>query len=378
MYGPNERNVRVRTLPARLARLTWMTTIVVASAATTTAKTSAAACSTTTAARTIGLWLGLVDGQRASTHIRAVESGDCFVGLFGVSHFHEAKTTRAAGIAVSDERDFFDGSVRFKSVSDFGFGGAVRQISNIQILHRNSSLSRSSRVVLEDGRRSGSPSGSRGGKGRLRMAWVRALEAERTAEILRDASRMPHRWEKPPRSAESAALTSPEKLWQFVSSVENSSSELGACARYPGFPTRKASCWGGVARRTSSQKRSRWPRPFSMLTRTRSYNAARHQERASAISAAMSTSMPSFRMTSARRSRFAFEVSISKTRFFLASPSGGMGAANCEMSTGVFMPAPTWAQRQVWVALPASEARGYADGGRFSACVPGDIWTCHH
>lgn len=39
----------------------------------------------------------------------------------------------------------------------------------------------------------GRPSESRAGAGRLRMAWVRATDAERTAEIRSEASMIPQR-----------------------------------------------------------------------------------------------------------------------------------------------------------------------------------------
>src|SRR5438128_1954427 len=84
---------------------------------------------------------------------------------------------------------------------------------------------------------------------------------------------------------------------------------FGESARYSGLPTRNASCCGGVALRMSSQNLSRWPCSFSMLISTRLYRSARHQERASLISAAQSTSRPSLLIVSARSSRLLVEVS---------------------------------------------------------------------
>ena len=74
-------------------------------------------------------------------------------------------------------------------------------------------------------------------------------------------------------------------------------------ARYSGLPTRKAGADCGVALRSHRPKLIAMAAPLSTLIRTRSYKSARHQERASAMSAAQSTSMPSLRMTSARNSR---------------------------------------------------------------------------
>ena len=51
------------------------------------------------------------------------------------------------------------------------------------------------------------------------------------------------------------------------------------------------------------------------------------------MSAAQSTSIPSLRMTSARSSRFAVEVSTRSTRFFLRAPGAGAKEANKEWSS---------------------------------------------
>jgi hypothetical protein len=59
------------------------------------------------------------------------------------------------------------------------------------------------------------------------------------------------------------------------------------------------------------------------------------------MSAAQSTSIPSFRRTSARKSRFTCEVSISSTRFFLTPP--GMGVESSNADRGMFMLTPTLA-----------------------------------
>jgi hypothetical protein len=66
------------------------------------------------------------------------------------------------------------------------------------------------------------------------------------------------------------------------------------------------------------------------------YKSARHQQRASSTSAAQSTSMPSFLITSARKSRFVCEVSSRSTRFFLAEILSGVESGNA--MTGVVTP----------------------------------------
>ena len=191
---------------------------------------------------------------------------------------------------------------------------------------------------------------------------------------------MPQRCVKSPRLTESAAFTSPTTLPGAAYCPGNDSSAEGKSARYSGFPTRKASRCGGLAPRMSSQKLSRWPRPFSALINTRSYKSALQKERASPMSTAQSTSIPSFRITSARKSRFACEASIRRTRFFFAAASPEDGKA----IRGVFTRTPTRAEYgsnyplTCVASLPDSPARGFVSGERSSACVPGGIWLCHH
>src|SRR5215469_5642670 len=189
-----------------------------------------------------------------------------------------------------------------EDVSQLRFGCAVGQIPNVKVLHCNSSFSESSRLVGVAVDFDGRPSESRGGAGRARIAWVRAMEAERTAEIRLEASKMPQRCVKSPRSGEDATFKSPTTaLSAFFTGVWLSA--LGESARYSGWPTRNANRCGGVALRTSSQNLSRWPCSSFILIKTRSYKAALHHMRASAISETQSTSTPNFLMTSARNSR---------------------------------------------------------------------------
>src|ERR1017187_166694 len=104
---------------------------------------------------------------------------------------------------------------------------------------------------------------SRGGAGRLRMALDRASETERTAEIRRQASRIPQRCEGVfDKVAVSAVFTSFQTPGSLSSTGigENwlrSESRLGAMARYSGLPTKNMTCCGGVALRMSSQNLSR-------------------------------------------------------------------------------------------------------------------------
>src|SRR5215468_3198266 len=104
----------------------------------------------------------------------------------------EPEPTRAARIPIGHECDLFHRAMCLEDISQLRFGCAVGQIPNAKVLHRNSSLSKSSRLVGVAVGFDGRPSESRGGAG-ARIAWVRAMDAERTAEIRREASRIPQR-----------------------------------------------------------------------------------------------------------------------------------------------------------------------------------------
>src|ERR1700751_763815 len=140
---------------------------------------------------TICLRFGLIDGQRSSAHVGPVERRDGLVGFTGIAHFDKPETTGAARLPVGHETYFFHRALCLKQAAQVGFGCAVGQVSNVQVLHRNSSFSKSSRLVALGVCFDGRPSESRGRSGKARIAWVRASDLERTAEIRRDASRMP-------------------------------------------------------------------------------------------------------------------------------------------------------------------------------------------
>jgi hypothetical protein len=118
-----------------------MAAIVIAPTATSAAKTPAATTGT------FRLRFGLVDGQRPSAQICAVKRRDSLVGFTGIGHFHETEPTGAASIPVGYECDLFNRTVCFEQISQLGFCCAVRQIPNVKVLYRNSSLSKSSKLV---------------------------------------------------------------------------------------------------------------------------------------------------------------------------------------------------------------------------------------
>jgi hypothetical protein len=95
-------------LPARFARLPWMTAIIIApTTATTATKTLASASTTATAPGTVSFGLGLIDGQGPSAQIGPIERSDRLVGLVGIGHFDEAEAAGATRIPIGDERDLF-------------------------------------------------------------------------------------------------------------------------------------------------------------------------------------------------------------------------------------------------------------------------------
>src|SRR5215467_10596018 len=138
---PDRKNFVLEALPARFAGLPWVAAIIVAPTASSTAKPVASAPGA------FRFRFGLVDGQRSPTQICAVERGDGLVGFTGIGHFHKTKATRPTCIPVGHQCDPFDASVCLEEVSQLGFGCAVGQIPNVKVLHRNSSFSKSSRLV---------------------------------------------------------------------------------------------------------------------------------------------------------------------------------------------------------------------------------------
>jgi hypothetical protein len=156
-----------KNLPARFARLPRMAAMVVAPTAASATKTLAAAATTP---GPIGLWFGLVDGQRSSAQVGSVEGRDSFIGFTGIAHFDKPETTGAPRIPIGYECDFFDRAMCFEDTSQIRFSCTVGQVSNVQVLHRNSSLNKSSRLVGARFRFDARLSESRGGVGKARKA----------------------------------------------------------------------------------------------------------------------------------------------------------------------------------------------------------------
>src|SRR5437588_5162444 len=75
-----------------------------ASAAATTAST-ALATAATAAGSALRFGTRFVYVQRAASHLRAIQSSNRLIALFGVSHFYKTETTRAACISVGHDAD---------------------------------------------------------------------------------------------------------------------------------------------------------------------------------------------------------------------------------------------------------------------------------
>src|SRR5215467_4992699 len=134
-----------------------MAAVTVAAASASTSKTRAATSGT------VGLGFGLVDRQGSSAQISPIECRDRRIGFTGIGHFNKAETSGAARVPIGHERDLFHRAMCLEDISQHRFGCAVGQILNVKVLHRNSSLTRSSKLVGVAVGFDGRPSESRGG-----------------------------------------------------------------------------------------------------------------------------------------------------------------------------------------------------------------------
>src|SRR6202022_3998099 len=131
---------------------------------------------------------------KATSVVRGADArgpGSHRVGVPRGGHFHKRESARAARLPIRHDVHSFHGSVRLENVSQLGFGRAVGQIANVKVLHCISSLNKSSRVRDPWARLESHTSASRGSSGLARSALERACDAERTAEIRWEASRIP-------------------------------------------------------------------------------------------------------------------------------------------------------------------------------------------
>ena len=107
--------------------------LVAAAAATTTAATAAVAATTAAAATALAL-LGLIDLERATIEVGAVQSLHG-TRRIGVGHFHKPEPTGAPRLTIGDEGNLVDGSVLGEQGAHRVFGRAEREVANVQLGH---------------------------------------------------------------------------------------------------------------------------------------------------------------------------------------------------------------------------------------------------
>jgi hypothetical protein len=121
------------------ATATAATTTSAAIAATPTASAataiSASAAATKSTASAAGFGPGFIYVQSARSQLVSVHRADSFFCFFVVCHFHKAKASWLAGIAVFQNSDVFDLPVSCKSLPEFIFTDVKIQIAYINILH---------------------------------------------------------------------------------------------------------------------------------------------------------------------------------------------------------------------------------------------------
>jgi hypothetical protein len=193
-------------LPAGFPGLACMALVVVAS----TPSTATAAATKALSAATpwpVSFRLGFVDGQGASPEFGPIQCGDGFFGFAGIGHLHKPETSRPASFAIGYDAHLFHVSMSLEDGAQLGFGCTVGQIANVKVFHISSFWTADGRDHSAE-RLAKRVSISRVGDGLSRIAFERAWDRERTAEIRRDASRIPQRCRPSAISTESAALTS--------------------------------------------------------------------------------------------------------------------------------------------------------------------------
>ena len=150
-----------KTLPARFARLPWMAAMVVAPSRRLRHQNAGRRLPTTPRGP-IGLWLGLVDGQRSSAQVGPLRAAIALSASLALS-FRRNPNHGAAPYPIGYECDFFDRAMCFEDTSRLGFSCTVGQVSNVQFFIVIP-LIKSSRLVGSQVSFRARLSGSRGGK----------------------------------------------------------------------------------------------------------------------------------------------------------------------------------------------------------------------
>jgi hypothetical protein len=96
---------------------------------------ASAAAIATPSSGVLGLGPGLVDVERSSSNLRAVQRGDGFFSFFVVGHFHKTEPARTAGVTVGQDADAVDLPIGLENLPEFVFRGIEIQVPYKDILH---------------------------------------------------------------------------------------------------------------------------------------------------------------------------------------------------------------------------------------------------
>jgi len=99
------------------------------------AATTVAVATVSASRRTVSLGPGFIDVQRSAIEISAIQGVDGAVPFSIAAHFDKCEAAGLAGIAVRNNVDTIDGSVRFKHGTECFFGCAEAEISYENIFH---------------------------------------------------------------------------------------------------------------------------------------------------------------------------------------------------------------------------------------------------
>jgi hypothetical protein len=111
-----------------------------AAAATTAAIASATATAPRATASAFCLRTSFIHIQRSAPVLGSVQSGDCFVALFGVRHLDEPEAARSAGITIGKDRNPVDLSILLKQLAQLIFPSVEAEIPNEDVLHAYASV----------------------------------------------------------------------------------------------------------------------------------------------------------------------------------------------------------------------------------------------
>src|SRR5262249_53099937 len=94
----------------------------------------AAAAVTATAAAATTTLLSLVDAERATAQVLAIEVLDGARGI-RAGHFHEAEAARTTRVPIGDQAHGLHGAVLREQLTHLGIGRGKRQVANIDLRH---------------------------------------------------------------------------------------------------------------------------------------------------------------------------------------------------------------------------------------------------